>query len=178
MNKIGPINTGENDTHPLDPMREGFVQQVEKLDESGLDALTDPSIVEALLRAEFSQHIQDVADYKSLKISAESAFSKQVAQARALAQLFTGTGPRAKDYFLQPWNSPEQIGGYIKRTQKLDPTVTGEDAVMMVFLHCFDELNVIIDAGEKQFWEVDAIIEQAMGMLMGTPMAEESEPST
>jgi len=140
----------------------------------GKPILSDLEVVSGLLRKYFSEAVARYLDYQSGNIMAQDAMGPDVTEARALADLLNGEGPLAESYFLQPWNSPEQMGAVLKEAYSL--TGGPEESAFVVVMGGLNEVyGAVRYAIEKEYdladrlWEIDGIIEMYACALTGTP---------
>jgi hypothetical protein len=136
--------------------------------------LSDLTVVSDLLRKFYSDATTRYLDYQFGEIPSQEAMGPDITEARALAELLNGKGALAKDYFVQSWNSPEQMGAVLK--QAYDLTGPPEDSAFIVVMGGLNEVyGAVRYAIEKEYpladrlWEIDGIIEMYACALTGTP---------
>lgn len=121
-------------------------------------------------RGEFMDH----------KITATEAMQKDIDEAHALADLLNGKGPRAAEFFVQPWNSPEQMGAALKETYSLE--CTDEEAAFTIVMSMLNEVYSTIDylsanqqPVEENGWMIDGIVEMYAYAVLGLPWEQDEE---
>lgn len=154
------------------------ISQLEQV--GGKPILASVPVVSELLRNVLGTAIDRRGDYLEGKVPAADAMSKDVEEMRSLADLLNGKGPRAADYFVQPWNSPEQMGAYLKEAYDLE--CSEEEAAFVLLMsalnEAYEEMNLISEQGddpEQEAWRIEGIIELYAHALTGVPYPEEQE---
>lgn len=142
--------------------------------------LTSLKVVTELLQDAIGDAVDRRGDYLEGKITAEAAMSKDLESMRSLAELLNGKGTRAADYFIQPWNSPEQMGAYLKEAYDLE--CSEEEAAFMIVMSALNEAYGEMDAiiamegdPEQEAWRIEGIIELYAHALTGVPYPGEEE---
>lgn len=140
--------------------------------------LASLTVVSELLRETIGAAVDRRGDYLDGKLPAEAAMSKDVESMRSLADLLNGKGPRAADYFIQPWNSPEQMGAYLKEAYDLE--CSEEQAAFTIVMSALNEAYCEMDAiiamegdPEHEAWRIEGIIELYAYALTGEPYPDE-----
>jgi 8-oxo-dGTP pyrophosphatase MutT (NUDIX family) len=140
--------------------------------------LASLTVVSELLRKTIGAAVDRRGDYLDGKLPAEAAISKDVESMRSLADLLNGKGPRAADYFIQPWNSPEQMGAYLKEAYDLE--CSEEEAAFTIVMSALNEAYGEMDAiiamegdPEHEAWRIEGIIELYAHALTGEPYPDE-----
>lgn len=154
----------------LDKLGSGFASQVK--DAAGKPILASVDTVSELLRALLTKCIDRRGDYLEGKPEAADAMQKDSEEARSLGDLLNGMGPRASDYFLQPWNSPDQMGRYLIDTYALDcqPDEAAYCVLMALIGETYSTVDYIADNGgnvEDDGWQIDGLIETYTHALLG-----------
>ena len=156
----------------------GFGSQLEKV--GGKPILASVPVVSELLRNALGTAIDRRGDYLEGKVSAADAMSKDVEEMRSLGELLNGKGARAADYFVQPWNSPEQMGAFLKEAYDLE--CSEEDAAFVLLMsalnEAYEEMNLISEQGddpEQEAWRIEGIIELYAHAFTGVPYPQEEE---
>lgn len=152
-------------TQEPDSKTSGVATQIERtLDKP---ALTSVAVVSRLLRDAFGNAIIRRGDYFAGK--APDAAALDVKDMDALARLLQGAG--AHKYVVQPWNSEDQMGEYVKRTYNMQ--CPRDDAVFMLLISVLGAIYSKIDEaharGEDPSREIDVLIEQTTAVLLGIP---------
>jgi len=162
----------------IDQLQSGFASQLEQVGKRPI--LASLTVVSELLREAIGDAVDRRGDYLEGKIAAEAAMTKDVESMRSLADLLNGKGPRAADYFIQPWNSPEQMGAYLK--EAYDLACSEEEAafttVMRALNEAYGEMDAIIAMEgdpEQEAWRIEGIIELYAHALTGVPYPGEEE---
>ena len=161
-----------------DSLGSGFASQVGKSD--GKPILASLDVASELLRKLASDALDRRGDFVDGKIDSVAAQAGDVSDARALSDLFMGKGLMASDYFVQPWNSANQLGEALVESYKMecDP----EDAVFTVLISMLSAIYGEIDFIERnkmdieeQGWRLDGLIEMYAHALAGIPYPSEEE---
>ena len=159
-----------------DLLGSGFASQVQAA--AGKPLLASLTTVTDLLRTFLADCIARRGDYFEQKITGPEAQGKDVAEARALADLLNGKGPRTADFFVQPWNSPEQMGNSLKETYGLQ--CTDEEAVFTILMSMLHEAYQTVDAitqneqsVEENGWMIDGIVDMYAYAILGLPWEDE-----
>jgi len=141
---------------------------------AGRPILASLTTVSDLLRTFVAAAIDRRALYLDQKMSGAEAQGKDVEEARALADLLNGKGPRTADFFVQQWNSPEQMGNSLKETYGLE--CTDEEAVFTILISMINEVYGTVDFlneqerdVEENGWMIDGIIEMYAYAILGLP---------
>lgn len=125
----------------LDKLGSGFASQLLAAD--GKPLLASLTTVTDLLRAFVSTAVDRRADYLAGKPEAANAMEADSTDAKALGDLLNGAGPKATDFFVQPWNSPDQMGRFLVDTYAM--ACAPEDAAYCVLLGMLGEAYAEVD---------------------------------
>lgn len=150
----------------------GFASQVEAAgDKPVLASLTTTT---DLLRNLVSDALARRGLYLEGKLSPGEAQTEDITACRDLADLLQGRGPRAEAFFIQPWNSAEQLGQFLVDSYDL-PCKADES----VFTFCLNLLTEIYDevddiakrelSIDEEGWRLDGIIERYAHAFTGIP---------
>lgn len=155
-----------------DRLGSGFASQVSAV--AGKPILASLNVTTDLLRKFSSDALGRRGDFMAGKIDGPTAQARDIEQARALADLFIGRGPMASDYFVQPWNSAEQLGQWLVDTYKMQSTPDESVFVHLVMLinGIFREMDFITDNDldmDDQIWRLDGLIEIYAHAFTGIP---------
>ncbi len=145
-----------------DGLGSGFVSQVDRAGDKPI--LASLSVTSGLITDLVGECIDRRALYLSGDVDPEVAMKGDIDDCRALAELLMGRGPRAADYFVQPWNSPEQLGKYL--VDVYNTQCNPEDSVfthlIVMLTNIYEEMDFITDNNldmEDQLFRIEGLIE-------------------
>lgn len=135
----------------------------------GKPSLTSVDVVSELIRQAYARCIARRANYFAGK--APDAQAQDIADMRALGELLQGKGEAANEYTLQPWNSVDEMGKYLKEAYGLQ---SAEDAAFTVLLTWLGNVYRTVDDGEQRKlmdyrWMIDGEIAMATFAVLGLP---------
>ncbi|ANB73767.1 hypothetical protein AYM40_16430 [Paraburkholderia phytofirmans OLGA172] len=137
--------------------------------------LTSVDVVSELIRQAYAKCVARRGEY--FAGNAPDAAAQDVTDMRALGELLEGKGDAASEYAVQPWNSVEQMGEYLKEAYDLQ---SADDAAFTVLLTCLGNVYRTIDDAEKRKltdygWMIDGEIEMATFAVLGLPWETDDE---
>jgi hypothetical protein len=155
-----------------DKLGSGFASQVEAAGDKPI--LASLNVTSDLLRVFIANALSRRESYLQGNLDASTAQAGDVQDARELAAVFMGRGQRAQEYFIQPWNSAEQLGQWLIDTYGMQ--CTQEESVFTVILGILTEVyNTMDDIALRSLnvadegWRLDGIIESYAHALTGIP---------
>ncbi len=155
----------------------GFGVTSQLIEAGSRPILTSVETVSELLRGLSASCLERRSQYLDGKVDGSQAALKDSEEAHALGALLNGIGPRAADYFIQPWNSPEQMGRYLVEAYSLE--CADDEAAYCVIMSFIGEIYatldhlIELDAVEEQREQFTSIIETYTIALLGLPYEEE-----
>lgn len=156
-----------------DALGSGIASQAQRALDKPL--LTSVDVVSELIRAAYAKAIARRGDY--FAGNAPDAAAQDVADMRALGELLEGKGDASSEYTVQPWNSVEQMGEYLKEAYGLQ---SADEAAFTVLLSYLGETYKAIDDAESRKlddfqWMIDGVIEMATFAVLGLPWETDEE---
>lgn len=155
-----------------DKLGSGFASQVEAAGDKPI--LASLNVTSDLLRVFIATALSRRESYLQGNLDAATAQAFDLQDARDLADLFMARGQRAQEYFIQPWNSAEQLGQWLIDTYAMQ--CTQEESVFTVVLGILTEVyNTMDDIAQRSLnvvdegWRLDGIIESYAHALTGIP---------
>lgn len=169
-------NPDENSAHAVIP-----VHQISfTVETAQLPALSSLDTMQEVLRSFIATAVARRGDFLDKKITGTEAMQKDIEEARVLADLLNGKGPRAAEFFVQPWNSPEQMGAALKEMYGLD--CTDEEAAFTMVMSMLNEVYGTVDyllsndkSVEENGWMIDGIVEMYAYAVLGLPWEQDEE---
>jgi hypothetical protein len=161
-----------------DQLGSGFASQAEAAGDKPI--LASLNVTSDLLRFFVSAALTRREQYLKGELEAASAQEADVKEARALADLFMGKGPRATEHFIQPWNSAEQLGQWLIETydMKCEPTESVFTVLLGMITEVYGTMDDISARGlvfEEEGWRLDGIIEAYAHAFSGIPYPSDEE---
>ncbi|WP_448205532.1 hypothetical protein [Azospirillum sp. sgz302134] len=131
----------------------------------GRNDLGEPGVVELLVRGYVDQCLDAFQQVLADTIDQDQAIDAINAQATALNAVFLGTSGFST-VVVHPWNSPDQLGQFLRDTLGLD--FEPEDCVRAGLIHLATHVMYAIQAGQSG-WEdqVHALAGEMRDLLMG-----------
>lgn len=153
-----------------DKLGSGVASQLEKAD--GMPFLAGVDTVSDLLRVFVAGCVDRRGDYLDGKPEASDAMQRDSAEAQALADLLNGGGPRSSSFFVQPWNSPAQMGQHLIDTYSLE--CQPEEAAYCVLMGLLGEVYATVDwladndlPVDANAWQIEALVENYTHAILG-----------
>lgn len=156
----------------------GFATQVEAAgDKPILASLTTTT---DLLRNLISDALARRGLYLEGKLPPAEAQAEDVTACRDLADLLMGRGPRAEAFFIQPWNSVEQLGQFLVDAYELE--CKPEEAAFTLLLGMLGEVYAEVDdiaqrnlSVDEEGWRLEGIVEMYAHAFTGIPYPTDDE---
>lgn len=170
--KAGQKETGQPVERKEGPTGLGVEWQVDKAE--GRPILSSLNVTTDLLRKLVSNALDRRRDFLEGKIEGSVAQARNISESRDLAELFMGRGPMAADYFVQPWNSADQLGRSLVEAYEMEcqPDESVFTALIELIVAVYKELDYIkrnkLDI-EEHGWRFDGLIEMFAHALTGIP---------
>jgi hypothetical protein len=156
----------------------GFVSQVG--DAGSKPILASLQTASDLLRNLVADALARRGMYLEGKMEPAEAQQEDVAACLDLAELLMGRGPRSVAFFVQPWNSPEQLGQFLIDSYDLE--CKDDEAVFSLLVSMLSAVYQEVDSmalnkqdAEEEGWRLDGIIEAHAHALTGIPYPTEDE---
>lgn len=161
-----------------DLLGSGFVSQVEAA--GAKPVLASLTTTSDLLRDLISDALARRGQYLEGKMQPATAMNEDVQACRALADLLMGRGPRAEAFFIQPWNSPEQLGQFLIDAYEME--CKADESVFTVLLSMLNQVYAEVDDiakrdldMEEEGWRLDGIVEMYAHAFTGIPYPTEDD---
>lgn len=140
----------------------------------GEQILASMAVVDTLLRELVGSAMQRRGAYFEGKTTQEEAMAADRAACEEVGALLLGKGPRAKEFFLQPWNAPDQMGAYLVGAYGMSCTPEEAPAVVLLGLlgDCYEAIDFMHEAGlpeDGNAWRIEGPIEVTTLALLGVP---------
>ena len=136
--------------------------------------LSAADTVDQLVRAMLVRCVVRRASVLEGDTDARRAQDADAEELRELADLLQGKGDAAARYFVQPWNSPDQMGRWIKAAYKLD--CPQEEAVFVFLLNVLCQAYEMVDRDgatpDKPHEGIERLIDMTVCALLNLPWTE------
>lgn len=163
------MSESENRT---DKLGSGFASQVKAVGDKPI--LASLNVTSDLLRVFIATALSRRESYLQGNLDAATAQASDLQEARDLADLFMARGQRAQEYFIQPWNSAEQLGQWLIDTYAMqcEPAEAVFTVVLGILTEVYGTIDDIANRGldiAAEGWRLDGIIEAYAHALTGIP---------
>lgn len=146
------------------PIVEALLQPLPPLVE-GRNDLGDPGVVELLVRGYVDKCLAAFHEALSGRIDQDTAIDGIYAQASALNAVFLGISG-FQTVIVHPWNSPDQLGVFLRDT--LDFDFPPEECVRAAFVHLATHVMQALQQSQSEWEEqVESLIFEVRDLLLG-----------
>jgi HD-like signal output (HDOD) protein len=139
----------------------------------GQNDLADENVVRLLVRGFIDLSLAAFQEVLRKELSEDDAIDGINRQATALNSVFLGTSG-FNNVVTHPWNSPEQLGAFLKDTVALD--FPEDDCVRAMLIHLATQLmHALRLPDEERNEEVEALTLDAADLLLGRAPQDDDE---
>ena len=133
--------------------------------------LTSVEVVDDLLRNMIADAVSDFELVNAGELDQAKAVANSEGACRKLSDLLLGKA-NSDEYFAQPWNSPRELGHYVRVAEGL--TCPDDDAVYTALLNMIAEIlgmyrHALTHGLEPDdwTWEIDGVVEKHVHLFLG-----------
>jgi HD-like signal output (HDOD) protein len=160
------------DNKPSKPIIAALLEPLPALTQ-GQNDLADESVVRLLVRGFIDLSLAAFQEVLHKGLSEDDAIDGINRQATALNSVFLGTSG-ISNVVTHPWNSPEQLGAFLKDTVALD--FPEDDCVRAMLIHLATQLmHALRLPDEDRNEEVEALTLDAADLLLGRAPQDDDE---